>query len=367
MQNVFDITDFGAVGDGKTDCTYAVQSALDEASKCSGKVVVPPGKYMVGYLKVHGRGVSIVGTSAWSFKIHGDNSSIFVLNDNSVKCMLDITGAIGCNISGMCFYGNYLGENIHGIYSYWDTYNGGGEEDTPSIDNCRVGTFSGNGVHFEHIWCFSVRHSMLHRNKGSGLFVDGWDGFILDNWFSGNLGYGFSSGETLASITCTGNRVEWNRKGGFKFPFGDSYNITGNFFDRSFGPALFIGCDKERSGDIITITGNIFRRSGALEDGKTFEDKFLSSHVILKNLENTVMIGNTMRVGRNDGGSGILSPDYAIIVDNCKYSIVKDNTFERGALKELLVLRGDNSTCEISSNIGNLSSNDNKTSSSLLN
>ena len=46
MKNVFVITDFGAVGDGKTDCTAAIQSALDAAAGVSGKVVVPPGVYM---------------------------------------------------------------------------------------------------------------------------------------------------------------------------------------------------------------------------------------------------------------------------------------------------------------------------------
>ena len=33
MINVFDITDFGAVGDGKTDCTAAIQTALDRAGE----------------------------------------------------------------------------------------------------------------------------------------------------------------------------------------------------------------------------------------------------------------------------------------------------------------------------------------------
>ena len=47
MVNVFDITEFGAVGDGATDSTEAIQKAMDAAKDCMGKVVVPPGKYMV--------------------------------------------------------------------------------------------------------------------------------------------------------------------------------------------------------------------------------------------------------------------------------------------------------------------------------
>ena len=59
MKNVFVITDFGAVGDGKTDCTAAIQSALDAAAGVSGKVVVPPGVYMTaGNLKMRGEGVA---------------------------------------------------------------------------------------------------------------------------------------------------------------------------------------------------------------------------------------------------------------------------------------------------------------------
>ena len=45
MINVFDITEFGAVGDGVTDCTDAVQKAFDAAKDCKGQVVVPPGSY----------------------------------------------------------------------------------------------------------------------------------------------------------------------------------------------------------------------------------------------------------------------------------------------------------------------------------
>ena len=46
MINVFDVTEFGAVGDGVCDCTEAFQRAIDEAEKVKGTVIVPPGTYI---------------------------------------------------------------------------------------------------------------------------------------------------------------------------------------------------------------------------------------------------------------------------------------------------------------------------------
>ena len=43
MRNVFDITQLGAVPDGITDATAAIQEALDRAGEVGGVVAVPPG------------------------------------------------------------------------------------------------------------------------------------------------------------------------------------------------------------------------------------------------------------------------------------------------------------------------------------
>ena len=42
MIHEFDITAYGAVGDGKTDCTAAIQKAMDDAAAVEGTVLVPP-------------------------------------------------------------------------------------------------------------------------------------------------------------------------------------------------------------------------------------------------------------------------------------------------------------------------------------
>ena len=49
----FDVRDFGAVGDDKTDNTAAIQKAIDAAESAGGgKVVLPPGVYLCGPLQV---------------------------------------------------------------------------------------------------------------------------------------------------------------------------------------------------------------------------------------------------------------------------------------------------------------------------
>ena len=45
---VFNITDYGAKGDGITLDTKAIQSAINDAAENGGRVVIPGGKYLSG-------------------------------------------------------------------------------------------------------------------------------------------------------------------------------------------------------------------------------------------------------------------------------------------------------------------------------
>lgn len=347
MTNQFDISEFGAVGDGKTDCTAAIQQALDKAGETRGCVLVPPGTYATGRLtlRAHSR---MEGKSAWSFR--EDGASVLKLNAPGAGCLLDITGAYGSTISGICLDGGGLGENTHGVYLYWEKYNGGGQEDTPAIEDCRIGKFTGNGVHLEHIWCFSLRHSMLQGNHGAGLFIDGWDGFIIDNWFTGNKRGGILGGSCAASLTLTGNRVEWNGGGGFLFPHGRAMNITGNYFDRSFGPALRGGTAENGYFSDSAVTGNFFNRSGC-PDHQRFASPYENSHVFLTRAGNVTLTGNSFCAGENDGGGGTRSPDYGIVVQNSDAVIVQANTLRHGALKENIFWDGKGD-CLVKDNLG---------------
>lgn len=346
----FSVREFGAKGDGKTDDTKAIQKAIDSAAGAQGTVFVPEGLYMCGELKML-PGVGIFGFPVWSYR--NSRGAVIRLNDSTANCLLNLTGAYGATVNGICLHGGKLGGErpIHGIMVDKPDY--GSEEDTPRIDACRVEEFTGDGIRLERIWCFSVRHSQCYHNDGCGLRVRGWDGFILDNWFSGNRMAGFGAYDENASNTLTGNRIEWNRQGGILIHGGSHYNITGNYIDRSGRSGIALLPRGEHPCSIMTLTGNVIYRSGKPEWGK--DSDYDSSHARFENVRGLVFTGNAMNAGRDDGGKGEWSPDYSIVVRRLANSIIKDNVMHEGSLKELLVDCGEHdANVVVKDNLGTL-------------
>lgn len=327
--------DFGAKGDGTSDDTNAIQKAMDKAALSNGSVFIPEGNYLCSELKVPA-GIGLHGLPAWSYR--KGMGTVLMFKGNGSRCLINLTGAYGAYLFGLCLNGNNIEGGAHGILVDKPDY--GTQENTPRIDTCRVENFTGDGIRLERIWCFCVRHSHCFTNKGCGLRVRGWDGFILDNWFSGNGKAGYASYDENASNTLTGNRIEWNREGGIVIYGGSHYNITGNYIDRSgrCGIALLPG-EKQNSCQTLTITGNVIYRSGKPEWGKN--DDFDSAHVRFESVKGLVFIGNALNSGRDDGGEGSYSPDYGIVVKGLESCIIKDNVQHNGALKQLIADRGE--------------------------
>ena len=332
QSSMIDIRDFGAVDDGVTDSSAAIQAALDRAGECGGCVYVPTGTFLCHDLTMRHH-TSLYGHASWSFRRFG--GSILKLNDAKARCILDITGAFGVSITGLSLDGGQLGDDVHGILLDKEVPNLE-EEDSPRIDTCRVGHFSGDAVHLEKAWCFSIRHSMLCHSR-HGLYLKGWDGFILDNWFSGNRGWGIYAcdGPHNAAVTCTGNRVEWNHAGGFAMRNAVHWNITGNYFDRSGGPSVAIleanNPDNPHNYN-LTVTGNIFNRSGA-GFGQELEEKYLC-HMLVEDTYNLTCMGNTMLIGVDDFGGGNLSPLYGYVLDRLARSEIRSTVGDRGCVKQ---------------------------------
>jgi hypothetical protein len=320
--------DFGAVGDGQTDDTAALQAALDAAAKIQGTVFVPEGTFMTGRLRLHAH-TGIIGQATWSYQEPG--GSILKLNDASAICLLDLTGARGATVNGLSLQGGNLGTRSHGIFM--GEFPEKKQEDAPRIERCHISRFTGDGIRLDPVWCFSIRSCEVIFNQGNALSLRGWDGFVLDNWFSGNGGAGFASIGPNASNTLTGNRIEWNRGGGIVILGGSHYNITGNYIDRSGGPAIRLAKRDGAPCLCITATGNVIYRSGKPE--WTSSDPLESCHARLEDAHGLVFTGNSFCVGQDDG-KGVNSPQFGLVLRGLVNTVVTNNTLHIGAISELI-------------------------------
>lgn len=324
---VIDARKLGAVGDGKTDDTAALQRAIDAAGEKTGAVFVPPGVYMTRELHVR-TGVSLTGVPGWNYSFGG--GSVLHLLDASSECLLDLTEARGATIQGLSLDGANLGSEIHGIATRRTGY--GQHEDSFRIDTVQVARFSGSGMNLNKVWAFSVRHCEMMANRGDGLTLHGWDGFLLDNWFSGNGRAGFAAREENASVTFTANRVEWNHEENFVIAGADGYQITGNFFDRAGTVGIALRKNK-RSCLQIAITGNFIKRSGKLAKPDTHD----SAQVLMEGGEGITFTGNVLQTGRDDGEAGVWSPSFGIVHGCLHNCVIANNTLHEGAMKQLMV------------------------------
>ncbi len=344
----FCVRDFGAAGDGVRDDTASIQKAIDAAAERGATVFAPPGVYLCSTLRLRA-GTGLAGSPTWTFREHG--GTILRLADDKAACLVDITGALGATLNGLCLDGAGLGGGVHGVLLDKPDY--GKSEDAFRIERCRIGNFTGDGVRLNRAWCFSVRHSMLGYNRGNGLRLRGWDAFIIDNWLSCNWAAGFGAYDENSAVTMTANRVEWNRGGGVVIRGGRTYNITGNYFDRSGGPALALLPRGETPARDITVTGNVFYRSGAPNWRPVGDDE--SCHLLLDHATGVAVVGNTLTVGRNDGPTGEWSPRFGVNYRGLSFCVIRNNVGHFGALEQLMRdLGGHGEGVSVADNTGGL-------------
>ncbi|MBQ7590489.1 MAG: right-handed parallel beta-helix repeat-containing protein [Verrucomicrobia bacterium] len=326
------VLDFGAKGDGKTSDTDAIQKALDAAGKINGTVYFPAGIYRCHGLKVPAY-VTLLGDPCWIYHCE-KRGAVLELDSRDTDCLLDITGAFAARIRGMVLCGIPNAEKpIHGIYlnnkEKWSP-----KEDTIVIDDTKVMNFSGHGVFFRRVWLFIVRHSQFMSNKGDGIRLLGWDGFVTDNQFSANGGNGFGCDDVGATVMFTANRVEWNRGYGLFIHGGDDWNVTGNSFDRNHGAGLYA-----LKAQAVTVTGNVFRRCG--KDSSYLSEGEHSCQVRLEDCHGFSMTGNTCLAGQDDGGKGLFTPQVGFIVKKMSHSVIMGNTLWNGYMNEMIVDQGE--------------------------
>jgi len=341
--SVFNVRDFGAKGDGKTPDSESIQKALDAAGAVSGTVHFPAGRYPCHDLKVHAH-TTLLAEPQWGYR--GDGGAMLVLDSEDADCVLNITGAFGAHLHGLFLQGRRDAKKaIHGVFlNNLEKYSP--QEDAVIIDDCKIERFSGHGVHLLRIWLFIIRHSIMQANKGCGVQITGWDGFVTDNQFSGNGSHGFGCESVGATIMFTANRVEWHSGYGLYMVAGDAWNVTGNCFDRNWGAGV---CAlKMRT---VTITGNVFRRCG--KDSSRLPEGERSCQVRLEECSGVTVVSNVCAAGRDDGGRGEYTPQFGFLVRKLSHSVISANSLFQGYLKDMTADLGEHGPdLVIANNVG---------------
>ena len=341
----FDIREFGAQGDGQTDDTAAIQRAIDAAGKVSGGVRFPPGVYAVSRLQMRSN-TALVATPTWSYRRNG--GTVLRLCDASAPCLLDLTGTIGARVIGLSLDGAKLGTQAVGVFLDGDGHK---EEETLVIDNVRVAHFTGDAINLRNVWAYTVRNSMMAFCGGNGLTTTRWDGYLYGNIIYDCRGYGIALLSPNAAVSIVGHRIEWNDRGGIYIERGSHCHINDSYIDFCGGPGLHVKGTAERRAGVIAVTGNLFNRNGA----KAAPASHQGAHCVFEHVDGLVMTGNTLRSGCDDAGKGRRAPDYGIVCEGLRSSIIRNNVLHDGAVKQLLVdLGGHDEQSLVKENPGTL-------------
>jgi len=343
---LIDVRRFGAISDGKTDNTSALQSAIDAVAAAQGTLFVPEGVFLTSTLRLRPH-VGLAGNPTWSYRDSG--GSVLKLCDASASSLLDLTDATGATISGLSLDGSKIAGKTHGIVVDNEKYTQ--KENSVTIERCRIAGFSGDGVRLNRIWHFFMRSNLIIFNAGDGIWFRGWDGFLLDNNLSYNGRAGFGGYDENASITMTGNRIEFNHGPGVVICGGTHYNLASNYIDGCGGPGLSIGSRSEVPSSVITASGNLIYRCGQ-PDMLPPEDPYASCHACFRDVAGLVFTSNTLNIGKDGEHKGQATPRFGIVVQNLCNSVIKDNAMHCGATERLIVDLGGHQDSIIKDNVG---------------
>lgn len=145
---IFNVKDFGAIGDGITDDTQAFLDAIAAVPEMGGVVFVPPGTYIISQTLILGNGTNTTVSDYNNIALIGSGGTLWagIAIPNyyagtilqwagpATDCMIEVHGPInGCRISNLILNGNSALDYGMRIWcSQW------GEYDRITIASCNV-------------------------------------------------------------------------------------------------------------------------------------------------------------------------------------------------------------------------------------
>ena len=295
---------FGAKGDGATDDTAAFNAAL-----AIGPMIVPSAKYVVSNVTVpNGAWMEGGGGLGYSGDIGTGTpgasqkaavvSPVLLAKAGTTSCILNVNGCNDATIKGLF---------LDGVTTSCDGVCSGSTQlmmERVTVVRCVNGLgatsttgYTGLTDLYTHVATL-INCEFANNTNGIANLIDTnmTAGAVSANVTGINLGSG-SNGNTFV-----GCRYEWNSQDGVQGYACQSNVFVGGLFDRNSyrGVNLGAGCAD------FTFTGVQFNRNGA---NNTYPN---NSHIALNGSTSVFFNGCVSKTGKNDDGTGNLSPAYFI-------------------------------------------------------
>ena len=294
----WNIREFGAKGDGKTDDTAALVQGLEAAAKENGTLYFPMGNYAIHPVKVPSH-VTLLGNSAWG---EGEPSKPDSLGHTRLTA--------------------------------------GGVEQNNCYEDCLICNFSGSGMKMDWVWVFAVRRCRITNNRLYGIDVDrGYDGWVIDNNIVKNGLWGINAGPGM--VCYTANTVAQNLEGGLLADDTQNINVTGNSFRNNGGPGILI-----RNSRACAVSGNTVLGNGAAKGERG------SCGLSVQDSVGITIVGNTISEGGPLKG-GPQVPEIGLEARGLEDCTITGNTLYRSARREWLKT-SENQRSVIANNTGSL-------------
>lgn len=165
----YNVKDYGAVGNGSTNDTTAIQNCINAATSANGRAVYfPAGTYLVTGLNITGR-----------YLLFGDGDKQTIIKSTSNAPILNVTGSgfKGSTIRDMLILGSVTsGTNQIGIKVTDNPYSYGYRFSNLSIQSC-----GGQGLFVGKVYSSSFEDIYIDDCAGYGLVYDAAN--MPKNWF----------------------------------------------------------------------------------------------------------------------------------------------------------------------------------------